>query len=466
MQIPILSGIAADPTGDYRTTLPRNYVPTPKEQGISAGYLKPADGLVQFAAGPGIDRGGILWRGQLFRVMGSKLVTVDSDGAISVVGDVGSGALVTLDYSFDRLMINSGQALYYWDGLALTQVTDSDLGPVVDVTWVDGYTLTTDGTSLIVCDLNNPTAVNPLKYGSAEADPDPVMAVKRIRRELWAVGRNTCEVFQNVGGDGFPFQRIDGAQVQKGAVGTRMCCVFAEAMALVGGARNEPPSVWLCDNGQATSISTREVDTLLQDYTEDQLAACLLEARVHKQHQHLLMHLPDRTLVYDLNASQVFKEPVWYELGSTVVGHGQYRARGWVWAYDRWVFGDPQAARLGVPDETVSTHYGDTVGWDFGTLCLYNESRGAIVHELELVGLPGRVALGAAPVIWTSYSLDGETWSQERAIRAGGQGNRTKRLIWTGQGPMNNVRMQRFRGTSDAHIAFARLEARIEPLAV
>jgi hypothetical protein len=30
---------------------------------------------------------------------------------------------------------------------------------------------------------------------------------------------------------------------------------------------------------------------------------------------------------------------------------------------------------------------------------------------------------------------------------------------------MRNMRMQRFRGTSDAHVAIATLEARIEPLA-
>jgi len=31
---------------------------------------------------------------------------------------------------------------------------------------------------------------------------------------------------------------------------------------------------------------------------------------------------------------------------------------------------------------------------------------------------------------------------------------------------MSNIRMQRFRGTSEAHLSIARLEARIEPLSV
>ncbi len=80
-------------------------------------------------------------------------------------------------------------------------------------------------------------------------------------------------------------------------------------------------------------------------------------------------------------------------------------------------------------------------------------------------GLPGRVAFGEAPYIETSYSFDGMEWSQARSISAGVQGQRQKRLAWFQQGSMRNWRVQRFRGTSDAFMSFARLEARLEPLA-
>ena len=114
--------------------------------------------------------------------------------------------------------------------------------------------------------------------------------------------------------------------------------------------------------------------------------------------------------------------------------------------------------------DAVSTHFGETVGWEFGTAILYNESNGVVIHDLELVGLPGHAALGIDPTIWTSYSLDGETWSQEKAIHAGKQGQRTKRLVWRRQGHMRNYRIQQFRGTSDTRISFARLEMTVEPL--
>lgn len=469
MQIPILNGIYTDNGPDLRTSYPVNMVPVPNQSGISNGFLRPGDGLVANGTGPGVDRGGINWNGICYRVMGTKLVTVASNGTVTVLGDVGgpSNTLVTFDYSFDLLAIASGGRLYYWNPVAntLTQNTDPDLGIVLDVVWVDGYFMTTDGEFLIVTELTNPLQVNPLKYGSSEVDPDPVVALLKLRNEIYALNRNTIEVFDNIGGTLFPFNRIDGAQIQKGVVGTFACCVYMEQIAFLGSGRNEAPSIYMGAAATAQKISTQEIDELLLNYTEAQLALVKMEARNDKAHQHLYVHLPDRTLVYDGAASQVLGEAVWFTLTTTVVGFSQYRARNLVYAYDKWLVGDPQSSNIGYLVDTIGTHWGQKVRWEFGTLIVYNEGNGALFHELELVSLTGRVALGIDPQISTSYSLDGLSWSQDRFIRAGTIGNTKKRLAWFQQGSMRNWRIQRFRGDSDSHIAFARLEAQIEGLA-
>jgi hypothetical protein len=469
MQIPILNGIYTDNGPDLRTSYPVNMVPVPKQSGISNGFLRPGDGIVANGSGPGIDRGGINWNGICYRVMGTKLVTVSSNGAVAVLGDVGgpTNTLVTFDYSFDLLAIASGTRLYYWDPVAatLTQNTDPDLGIVLDVVWVDGYFMTTDGEFLIVTELTNPLDVNPLKYGSSEVDPDPVVALLKLRNEIYALNRNTIEVFDNIGGTLFPFNRIDGAQIQKGVVGTFACCVYMEQIAFLGSGRNEAPSIYAGAAATAQKISTQEIDELLLNYTEAQLALVKMEARNDKAHQHLYVHLPDRTLVYDGAASQVLGEAVWFTLTTTVVGFSQYRARNLVYAYDKWLVGDPQSSNIGYLVDTIGTHWGQKVRWEFGTLIVYNEGNGALFHELELVSLTGRVALGVNPQISTSYSLDGLSWSQDRYISVGTTGNTKKRLAWFQQGNMRNWRIQRFRGDSDSHIAFARLEAQIEGLA-
>ena len=466
MQIPILNGIYTDNTPELRTAYPVNLVPVPKQSGISNGFLRPGDGIVSNGTGPGIDRGGINWQGSCYRVMGTKLVEVSSMGTVTVLGDVGgpTDQLVTFDYSFDELAIASGGRLYYWDGTTLTQVTDPDLGVVLDVVWVDGYFMTTDGEFLIVTELNDPTQVNPLKYGSSEVDPDPVVALLKLRNEVYALNRNTIEVFDNVGGELFPFARIDGAQIQKGVVGTQACCVFIERIAFLGSGRNEAPGIYVGAAATAQKISTQEIDNLLLNYTEVQLATVKLEARNDKNHQHLYVHLPDRTVVYDASASEALGEQVWFTLTTTTIGFAQYRARNLVWAYDRWLVGDPQSSTIGYLVQDTGHHWGQQVRWEFGTLIVYNESNGAIFNELELVSLTGSIALGKNPQISTSYSIDGKSWSQDRSISVGTTGS-NKRLAWFQQGHMRNWRIQRFRGDSDAHVSFVRLEAQIESLA-
>ena len=465
MQIPILSGIYTDNGPDVRISYPVNLVPVPTDNGISAGYLRPADGLVSDGIGPGVGRGGINWNGVCYRVMGSKLVSVASTGAVTIIGDVGEGGPVTFTYGFDRLAIASNLALFYYDGTTLTQVTDVDLGSVVDAVWIDGYFMTTDGEFLVVTELADPFLVNPLKYGSSESDPDPVLALLRLRNEVYALNRNTIEVFDNIGGAGFPFQRIEGAKIEKGAIGTHACCVFLDSIAFVGSGHNEAPGVYLGVNASANKISTVEIDRLLSEYTEEELATIVVETRNDNAHQHLYIHLPDRAIVYDATASQALGQQVWFVLVSTLVGVDVYKARYFVWAYDQWLCCSPISYDVGHLTSTVSSHYGQRVRWEFGTTIVYSEGRGAVFNELELVAFPGRVALGQDPSIATSYSLDGVEWSMEKSIQVGSIGERTKRIVWFRQGSMSHYRMQRFRGTSDAHMSFARLEAQIEGLA-
>lgn len=465
MQIPVLNGVYTDAVADFRTSYPVNMVPVPKEQGISNGYLRPADGLTQFGTGPGIDRGGINWNNQCYRVMGTKLVRISNTGATTVIGDVGFGGQVTLDYSFDRLAISSGGRFYYYNGYTLSQVNDSDLGVVVDFVWVDGYFMTTDGKNLVVTELNDPFSVNPLKYGSSEVDPDPVVGLLKLKNEIYALNRYTIEVFDNIGGDFFPFQRIEGAQIQKGVVGTYAACVFADTIAFVGSGRNESPGVYIGANSNSTKISTQEIDELLLNYTETQLSSVVVESRNDRAHQHLIIHLPDRTVVYDLAATQQLQEPVWFVLTSSFEDFSQYRAKNLVWCYNKWLCGDPTSSVHGYLVNDVASHYGQEVRWEFGTLVVYNEGRGAIFHQLELVCLTGRVAFGSDPTISSSYSTDGLTWSQEKFVKVGKLGERNKRVVWLQQGHMRNWRIQRFKGTSETFISIARLEAQLEALA-
>ena len=488
MQIPLLSGIYTDDVANVRVAYPRNLMPVTLDSGVSDGYLRRAEGIQEWTVYPfeGADRGGIEWRGVLYRVVGNDFCSFDSGGNKTVIGSAPGQDHVRFDYSFDKLAFRSSGNLYLYDGTTFQQVTDTDLGVVRDFLWVDGYFLTTDGNFLVVTELNNPFSVDPFKYGSSEYDSDDVMAVLKLRNEVYALNRHTIEAFNNVGGEGFPFQRIEGAVIPKGVIGTNACAVFMNAIAFLGGGRNESNSIWIGINGNCEKLSTRQIDEILAGYTEDVLASVQFETRTYKGAELLYIHLPDQTLVYDATCSKAAQRPVWFTLTTSLDGLGMYRARNFVWCYDKWIVGDPitrtqdfppyNQGRLGYMTDEYLVHYTEPVGWEFSTKMIYNESRGAIVHQLELVSLSGRLPQMELyqqneETVFSAYSSDGITWSQPRSARAGKFGETNKRIVFFGMGLFRNYRIQKFWGGTlnyafSARLAFLRLEAQIEPLAV
>lgn len=465
MQIPIINGIYTDNTADYRTSYPLNLVPVPKQNGVANGYLKKADGIELFCGAEkgGIDRGGINWNGVCYRVIGTTLWQVSDRGVCTSIGEVSGNEQCSFAYSFDRLGIASGGNLYYLQNGKLTQVTNANLGNVVDVEWIDGYFVTTDGEFIIQTELNDPTQVSPTKYGSSEADPDPIIGLMKVRNELVVLNRYTIEVFDNTGGAGFAFSRIDGAMMTKGLVGTHAKCSFLDSFAFIGSSKNQPCSVYLGANGGLTPIATREIEIILSEYSEAQLSTIVLEAKEHNHHQHLYLHLPNRTMVFDYAASQVMGQPIWFELSSSSDGKGAYRAINHVWCYNKWVVGDRFNGNVGVLSNKLSSHYGEPVAWEINTTFLYNGGQAGQIKSIELVGLTGRTNTIADPQVFLSWTKDGMTWSNERLHRQGMRGQYSKRIIWLRAiGMFRQMIGLRFRGCDDSLASFTAIEADVE----
>ena len=464
IKIPLLSGVYADSVADFIESYPRNREPVVMATGLSEGYLRVTAGIAPVATGFGADRGAINWNGTCYRVSGSQLIAVSSTGGVTDLGSVGGGGQCSLDYSFDNLIIASGGRLYYYNGTeGLRQVTDPDLGVALDAIWIDGYTMTTDGEFLVVTELNDPMAVDPTKYGSSEEDPDPVVGLFRNRGEVYALNRNTIEVFDNIGGNGFPFQRNAGAQIPVGCVGAQAKARFNQSFAFVGGARNEAIGVYYAGAGSAEKISTRRIDDLLAALTEEQQAAIIVESRADSDEERLLVHLPNETLVFYREASRVSGQRIWAVYASGIAADQAYRGRNGAMAYGKWVVGDA-LGNIGAIDSSITTHFGDVTGWQFDTGLLFNENGRGIVNSLELIGIPGRAPVGSDPRAFMSYTIDGSTWSQERAISTGAAGQRAKVMQWRHAFRFNRWASVRFRGADEGMAAFARLDAAVQAL--
>jgi hypothetical protein len=496
MQINIAQGIYTASSPDLLAALPTNMrlVPQPNEVSQNVGNLRPTDGVRTL--GPGFDqisRGAIRPTGYtedgVIRAVGSRLFRYDGNQVIPLKDSSDQNIVIEqdlddperparMDYGFDNISIASNNKLFLYNyrggqvgttGQVFVEVTDPDLGIVKDAIFIDGYYMTTDGEFLVVSDIDDPTSFSPFKYGSSEIDPDEIVALLKIRNEVYAVNKNTIEVFQNIGGTGFPFRRVEGAQIMRGAVGRDACCVYMDSIAFLGNYRNEQPAIYIGINGTSNKISTQSIDKMLLTYTADQLSKVRFEVKKGNSLNELLVHLPDKTLVFDASVGAQVGGYVWHTLSSAEAGVGKYDYRDLWYEGNKWVVCDHLTGAACELDDTISTQGTKIIPWEFSTGFIYNGGNGAIVNELELVAITGRNGQQSVndddPTISTSYSVDGLVWSQSRRVSTGKPGDRGKRLVWRQQGMLRNFRIQRFQGDSRAFINVLRLEAQIEPMA-
>lgn len=451
MQFPLQSGVRVK-DGSFRISHPVNLRHKIVDSGVSRGELVNTPGAVQIATGPGIDRGGTLWTGGHYRVMSNKLVSVSQAAVITTLGTLESdGRNCSFAHGFGRFAVASSQRLYYWDGSTLDQVTDPDLGLVLDVTWLDGYFVTTDGEYLIVTELNDPTAVDPLKYGSAETVPDPIVGVDVIREELVAVGRYSLQFFANVGGNGFPFQNVRGSMIPYGAISARAKCRVGGTIAFVGSGQNEPLGVFLVSQGTALRISDEDIDAMLLSCADE--TAISIEAREEGDERYIIVHADQHSAALTFSASGEAGTGLWHRLETD---GSAYRPRNPVWAFGKHWVGDVGSNALGYLDAAVSAHFGTEPGWSLDAGLLFNDGRGYILRETEITGqLPV-----TGSTLFFSMTRDGELWSAEQPLRH--DGRRDRRVIWRPNVRCNRLAGFRFRG--HGCVAWARGDAQAEPL--
>lgn len=454
--VPLLSGVLGSETAEFHTSYPLNLEPVVIDTKISQGQLKVVPGAVTLGTGPGVDRGGITWNGIHYRVLGTKFCQVAADGTITQIGDVGSGGRCGFDYSFDRLGINSGTSLYYYDTVnGLRQNTSANLGSVVDMLWIDGYFMTTDGTYVVVTELSDPMTVKPLKYGSAEEDPDPITGLMKYRNDAYIIGRHTIQLFKDVGGLNFPFQTMGNeSTIPAGAVGPRAKCMLGEGFVFAGGGRNEGLNIFKAGEAEAEAIGCRELCEAMDALPDP--SAIELEERVSEAERRLFVHLPDESWVYLLHQSELAQIPIWYRVKTDDSG---YRCRNAVSAYGMWIVGDTQSGEVGYLTPDSREHFGIDPGWQFDCGLIYNQGLGAILHSIELMGLPGR----GDTTVFLSFTADGETFGPERAVSRK-SGERTKRIAWRPHVRVGNYLGMRFRGVGAGLPGIAACEVKAAPL--
>lgn len=237
-------------------------------------------GLTQVASASDISncRGAHEMNGVPYFVIDGKLYSMSTSYALTDHGQIdGSGRVSMADNGTQMLVLVPGGNGFIYNHVTDTfaQITDPDFtanGNPQQVVYIDGYfCLTTDSKKFIVSALNDGLSYNALDFGTAESDPDEIVAPIVFKNQLFIGGSQTIEAFQNIGGADFPFQRT-GLFLSKGISSPFSIQSIQDTFVFVGAGANESPAIWALNGNSVAKISTTAIDKELSELTEAQIA--------------------------------------------------------------------------------------------------------------------------------------------------------------------------------------------------
>jgi hypothetical protein len=459
------------------------YVNIPQVQGaLSPANLFGTPGVTQESTTGNfskVNRGAHVKAGKPYFVNGTTLYRTDEtivDG-VEVLVNVSLGTVT----GTDRVsMADNGTQLMIIDpasgnGWIMDESAGTPFAPITDLDYVANgqpkyvvfndsfFIVTTDSKKFIKSDSNNGLSWNALDFGTAEKDPDDIVAPVTFRGELFIAGTETIQSFNNIGGAAgadFPYQ-ASGLILAKGVFAPLSLIETNNTFMFIGGGVNESPAIWASNGGEPVKISTTAIDSALQQFTAAQIEQAFAWTYAQSGAYFVGFSLPTRAFVYDTISQK------WHERTSKVIdskGFTQsirWRVNSLVTAYNKILVGDSQDGRIGSLDLDTYTEYDSEIRRTFSTIPLQNQGDSVSVSEVEITMQAGVGSFVLDPQIRMSWSDDGHLFNNELSRGIGKIGEYTRRAIWYRLGRAPRFRVFKFEYSEPEKFAVIRLDARV-----
>lgn len=413
-----------------------------------------------------------------------KLYKKDRSGVETLIGETG---VLTQNVSFASnskvlcLQFANGKGFFYSPVNGFSEITSSvyqdyqnEDGGILNVTSGDGYfiycTRTTVFKSGLVTDVDEGTSFDALDFSTAEFSEDYNVAVKWLRGELHIFGQETIEVWGNVGGSGFPFQRIPGATYDKGAEDAGSIAEIDNSFIWVGSAKNELAGVYRAlGGGSSQKISNSYIDSEIQDSVGGR-------AFVYSMGGHIFYGVnSDGTIFYDATESAIKGYPIWHKRAFKEDSQWFSGAYGCVSVYDKVIVDGNYVLSNSTFDNTISSSPGLGFPYEtrsptriFSSPYLASVGDSIFLNKLELVckggvGINGEPSETKDPVVLLEVSDDyGRNWINMGEKPLGKQGQNKAYPEWRRLGLFDNTAIFRFSITSSVEVVFTNLVLEIE----
>lgn len=439
--------------GDYESSSKRlaaqevvNMFPKVTETagGLSHTALFSSPGVTQVAsAGTGPYRGHEILDGELYVVSGGGFYKVASDWTVTSLGNVSGSDRCILSSNGQTIAIQvpGGSGYWYDTTNGLQEITDATYqsfqaqdGGVLAVTTKDGYFVFVTQFEAFLSDLvtlNGGRGFPELSFFTAEIKPDKNVTTANVRNELYVVGEDTIELFQNTGaGESQPFQRIESATIDKGLSARHAFIEHLDEFVFIGGGRQELASVYRGTPGGAVKISTTAIDDVIGGFTKSELASAYAFSFQESGNFFVGFTIKDKTIIYDTTSSALLQRPVWHTRESSGSSLGQWRVAAVVDAYAVNVVFDTEDGRVGVLSRSTGTEYGSTIERRFTGQYLSNAGAPIFINEVE-VALDTPTITTTGQMIELETSFDGaNSFVSMGSVSIGSPGSYSERQIW------------------------------------
>lgn len=324
------AGTLPNPIQDCEDTY--NWYPVKQDTGtpkVSDWGLDPTPGLTPFVALSSGPMRAIWSQGQgsrCFAVSGIFLYELFGSQTAILRGQVASDAnLATISCNgFEdghQLFITSGGLGYIYDLDAdtLTAIADSSFTsrePFSMGEFSSSYfmALTADSNQFLYSALLDGTDWSGLDIARTSLTTDNKLALVANHADLWLLGTQRSEIWQNTGDANTPFQPIPGTIIEAGITAKWSAKRIDNTILWLGGDERGANIVWAANGYTPTRVSTFAIENYLNALprTDDAVAWTYQQAG----HAFYNLYCPsaDATLVYDVATGQWHKRAIWNDL--------------------------------------------------------------------------------------------------------------------------------------------------------
>jgi hypothetical protein len=436
MKSPILGGSYRSRSPNLADQVVINLYPEIVETktGKEVGGLYGCPGLVNIAT---VDGGPIralkAVGSTLYAVSGANAYAINTSYSATLLGPVGNDGLpASIINNPNQIGIASAGRFYALSGGAFGPVALPFAGCGM-ATYQDGFgVLTQPGTvNLWQSNLNDLTTWDPLNYDTADGQPDNIVAIIDLHRQIIVLKQQYAEVWINAGNNGFVFQRIEGVYLNAGCIAPYSVAELGQSVLWLGQNKQGGNRVFLLSGYEPHDMSTHATSYAWAQYptTADAIGFTYQQ----EKHEFYVLTFPSggETWVLDLTVSKALGVPMWHQRAGFSGGlFTRYAAQCSAFFNGQLVFGDAFSGNLYRPDLGVYTDNGQPRKW-LRTWPAHQQGATKSV-PYRCLEIDAESGIGAPPAgtsqVMLRYSDDAHNWSNPRAQSNGALGQTSARL--------------------------------------